>query len=145
MLMGFQSSNASCLPQRRGEPSLPAKIVEPGVCPEGWRFASPTVSRKNNGEGSCGRVCQEGFAWVSLYSVGFRTTRFTDGMLHPKTMRHQCFLAALMIVSSVILIVLSNSFTECCYILPISAWMLAVFVCHTICTQSTLHAHVRQH
>ena len=74
----------------------------------------------------------------------FGTTRFTDGMLHPKDQRHQCFLAALMIVSPVILIVLSNSLTECCYILPISAWMLASFVCHTTCTYSTRNANTRQ-
>jgi hypothetical protein len=149
------TSNISCLPQRRGEPligwSTPVRIVFSllgvrGRGPQGGRrVALRRATRniaQNNGDGSCCRNCEEGFAWVSLFSVGFRTTRFTDGMLHPKAMRHQCFLGALMIVSPVILIVLSNSLTECCYILPISAWMLAVFVCHTICTQSTRGSNI---
>ena len=34
-----------------------------------------------------------------------------------------------------------HSLTECCYILSIGAWMLAVFVCYAICIQSTRSAN----
>ena len=64
-------------PQRRGEP-LPGRSTPPanriqkgrGVCAgggrtEGGRVASPTRrSKLHNGERSCCRSCQEGYAWV---------------------------------------------------------------------------------